>query len=242
MKNHEEIKHLLGVFALDALDADEGREVESHVSTCRSCAAELGEHLETLASLTEDDEELPSGVWERISSSLEEQPPPQALVRKPVRRWMPARLGFAVGVAASIVFAVMGVRLIQQEQRLDSLAQSIGGRGVHELARDAESDPRAVLLSLQSPDKSRFARVVLLPDGTGYLTADNLGRASPGTTYQLWALKGEEKISLGVLGDDPNVSAFRSVGGASGFAITIEKAGGVPVTANSPVVFGFTEA
>lgn len=242
MRTHDELKEMLGVYALDALDADERRQLETHLSTCRACRAELGEHLETLAAFTDDDDELPHGVWERISTSLEEQPPTRALVPRPARRWMPTRLGLALGAAAIIVFALMGFRLVQQERRLDSLSAAVGQQGIDNLVKAAESDPRAMMVSLQSPDKSTFARVVLLPDGSAYLTAHNLQKLSSDETYQLWALRGDERISLGVLGMDPKVSAFRTVAGASGFAITVERAGGVSVTTNEPVVFGFTEA
>lgn len=239
---HEELKELLGVYALNALDADERRQVEGHLSNCRACTQELSDHLETLAAFTDEDETLSSDVWQRVSMSLEEEPPAQVIAPRADGRWRPSRFGSALAAAASIVFLVMGVRLVQQEQRLDSLTAAIGDRGVDDLARAAASDPDATLLSLQSPDKAMFARVVILPDGSGYLTSDNLGRVASDQTYQLWALRGEEKISLGLLGTDPKVSAFRTVGGAAGFAITVERAGGVEVTRNSPIVFGFIEA
>jgi anti-sigma-K factor RskA len=241
VRSHQELKELLGAYALNALDNDERRDMDAHLSACRSCSEELGEHLETLATLTQDDDDVPAGVWHRIAGSLEEVPPVQMLMAKPARRWVPTRLGFALGAAAIIVFAIMGTRLVQQERRLDSFATAISSKSLHRLAEAAESDPRAVLLSLQSPDKATFARVVVLPDGSAYLTADNLEQLPPEKTYQLWALRGDERISLGVLGTDPKVSAFRTVTGVSGFAITVESAGGVPITTNNPVVFGFTE-
>lgn len=242
MRTHKDHKELLGAYALNALDDDERRDMEAHLSSCRSCSEELGEHLETLASLTEDDDEAPAGVWQRIAGSLEEAPPVPKLVPRPSRRWVPTRLGFALGAAAMLIFSIMGLRLVQQEQRLDSFATAISSKSLHNLAEAAQSDPRAVLLSLQSPDKATFARVVVLPDGSAYLTADNLKHLASDKTYQLWALRGEERISLGVLGTDPKVSAFRTVTGSSGFAITVESAGGVPITTNNPVVVGFTEA
>lgn len=241
MTTHEELKELLGVYALNALDADERRQVEEHLSKCRACTQELSDHLETLAAFTDEDETLSADVWQRVSMSLEEAPPVHVLPQAS-GRWTPSRFGTALAVAASIVFLVMGIRLVRQEQRLDSLTTAIGHRGVDDLARVAATDPDATLLSLQSSDKSAFARLVILPDGSGYLTSDNLGEVSSHETYQLWALRGEEKISLGLLGTDPKVSAFRTVAGATGFAITVEQAGGVEVTKNSPIVFGFIEA
>lgn len=241
MSTHKELRELVGVYAVNALDPDERRHVESHLAGCRACAEELVAHLETLAALTENDEPVPSEVWDRISGSLEERPP-QALFTKAARPWMPKRLGFVLAAAATIVFVAMGSRLVQQERRLDSLTVALSSRSISEVAQSAASDPRALLLSLQSPDKTKFARVVVLPDGTAYLTANNLDALPDDKTYQLWALRGDERISLGVLGRDPGVSAFRSVGEAAGFAITVEHAGGVPLTTNNPVVFGFTQA
>lgn len=242
MTKHEELKELLGVYALNALDVDERRQVDEHLSNCQVCTQELSDHLETLAAFTDQDETLTPDVWKRVAMSLEEAPPVHALSPRHSRRWTPSRFGSALAAAASIVFLVMGVRLVQQERRLDTLTAAIGRQGVDDVARTAATDPNAMLLSLQSPDRSTFARLVILPDGSGYLTADNLREVSTGETYQLWALRGEEKISLGLLGRDPKVSAFRTVAGAAGFAITIEQAGGVEVTKNNPIVFGFIEA
>jgi hypothetical protein len=45
-------------------------------------------------------------------------------------------------------------------------------------------------------------------------------------------------ISAGVLGPDPNVSAFRVHGPVIGFVITEERAGGVDATSNPAVVQG----
>ncbi len=241
MTTHREVKELLGVYALNALDSDERRQVESHLLRCEDCTQELTQHLETLAVLTEDEHDLPPALWDQIASSLEEPSPPRLAVPKAMR-WSPSRLGMALAAAASIVFAVMGVRLIQQEQRLDTLTAAIEQQSIGDVAQNALADPDATLLSLQSPDRSTFARVVILPDGSGYLTSDNLSGLPADKTYQLWALRGEEKISLGLLGNDPAVSAFRSVSGAAGFAITIEQAGGVELTKANPIVFGFVEA
>ncbi|HVE75344.1 MAG TPA: anti-sigma factor [Actinomycetota bacterium] len=238
---HKEVKNLLGVYAVNALDADERRHVEIHLPTCEECTQELSEHLETLAALTEDAQDLPSTIWGNIQGSLEEAPPARVVVPK-TWRWNPSRFGMALAAAASIVFVVMGVRLVQQEGRLDTLTAAIQRQSIEDVAESAAARPDATLLSLQSPDKSMFARLVILPDGTGYVTADNLGSLTSDKSYQLWALRGEEKISLGVLGSDPNVSAFRTVPGAAGFAITVERAGGVEVTKANPLVFGFLES
>ena len=79
---------------------------------------------------------------------------------------------------------------------------------------------------------------VLLPDGTGYLTGAHLPRLGAGRTYQLWAVVGSAKISVGVLGDAPQSLVFRAAGNVSALAITEEVAGGVVASDKQPTVVG----
>ena len=63
-----------------------------------------------------------------------------------------------------------------------------------------------------------------------------------GRVYQLWAVRSDAKISLGVLGGDARVSAFRMDGPVAAYAVTEEAAGGVATTQNQPVVVGYVKA
>ena len=76
---HVEASELLGVFALDALDGDEREAVDRHLGGCRMCQVEVIEHLEVAAVLTAGLDRPPEGLWERISESLEDVPPPLTL-------------------------------------------------------------------------------------------------------------------------------------------------------------------
>ena len=101
-------------------------------------------------------------------------------------------------------------------------------------ATDADGARQAELAS-----DHQLARVVMLPDGTGYLVNDDLTPLSADETYQLWALVGDRSdprvISAGVLGSDPTGASFKLEGPVTGFALTVEHAGGVPVSANDPI-------
>jgi len=81
------------------------------------------------------------------------------------------------------------------------------------------------------------ARVVLLPDGRGYLVSSSLPSLDAGRTYQLWGVVGKTPISLGLLGAAPRQAAFTMAGSrrASSFGITVEPAGG-SVTPTFPMV------
>ena len=82
------------------------------------------------------------------------------------------------------------------------------------------------------------AEAVLLPDGTGYILRANLPRLPEDRTYQLWAVVGPSKISVGVLGSEPGAVAFRAAGDVSALAITEEVAGGVVASDKQPTVVG----
>jgi hypothetical protein len=87
-----------------------------------------------------------------------------------------------------------------------------------------------------------LARVVVLPDGTGYLVNDKLAPLSPRETYQLWALVGDAQhptaISAGILGPDPHAAAFKVSAQVVGFALTKERAPGVISPHNKPLAVG----
>ena len=68
------------------------------------------------------------------------------------------------------------------------------------------------------------------------------GSLPGGRVYQLWAVRSDAKISLGVLGAKPEVSSFRMAGPVVAYAVTDEVAGGVGTTQNQPVVVGYVKA
>jgi hypothetical protein len=97
-------------------------------------------------------------------------------------------------------------------------------------------------VTLRSPDESLSGDVVILPDGEGYLVSHNLPNVGPGSSYQLWALVHETRISLGLLDGPSGITAFRAPVSTTGLAITQEVAGGVSTSQKNPVVVGFRRA
>ena len=61
-------------------------------------------------------------------------------------------------------------------------------------------------------------------------------------TYQLWAIVGERVISVGVMGNRPEITAFRVEGQLAGLAISEEILGGVVVSEQDPVGVWLDEA
>jgi anti-sigma factor RsiW len=245
---HEDIVELLGAFALDAVDDDERDVIEAHLAGCPRCRAEVEGHRETAALLAHSGERAPEGVWDRIAEALDEAPPALDLTRlthrRPARRTIPLRVAAATMAVAAAVTLLLGVALGRNDDglgRLDKVADAMEKALVANAANAALANPQAEQVQLASSDGKASARVVRLPDGTGYLLP-NLAPLPADRVYQLWAVRSDAKISLGVLGGRPEVSAFRMNGPVVAYAVTDEAAGGVAQTQNQPVIVGYVKA
>jgi anti-sigma factor RsiW len=245
--NHAEAVTFLGVYALDALDGDEREAVEAHVRDCGACQTEVSQHREVAAVLAAPGwARAPEGLWDRIAGSLEEAPPPLEMPLPPVvpiqsarRRSRPVQVAAAIAaVAAFALVGVLGLKVVDDGRRIDRMREQAQGTELGHTAEAALADPAARRVDMRSTDTRLTAQAVVLPDGTGYLVRSNLPELAPDRTYQLWALVGTSRISVGVLGPKAGVTGFKASGEASGFAITQEVAGGVVQSRSDPVVFG----
>lgn len=254
--SHAESVELLGAYALDALEGAERESVEQHVQGCEACAEEIVDHREVAGLLTPGWAEPPAGVWEKIAGALEEVPPPldlaPVIAMKPrtesARPASGSRRGIALGIAAAVAAAAvamigfLGVRVADDRQRIGQLASGQYGDELQRSVNSALADPGARKVSLTSTDGYRTAQAVVLSDGTGYVVNGNLPALSKERTYQLWALVGTSRISVGVMGAEPHIVPFKMDGNVSALAITEEAAGGVESTRKDPVVVGKIQA
>jgi anti-sigma-K factor RskA len=237
---HKDLEGLLGAYALDAVDVDEAEAVELHLRDCPRCRAEVADHRDTAALLASAGAPAPEGVWDRIASTLEGDVPPRLAPVVPMRRRsVPVRwMASAVAVAA-VVVALLGISVVHQSRRIDRLGLALQARGIDGAVNAALLDPHAHRVALTADTGGEAADAVVLPNGTGYLVSRNLPRLSADKAYQLWAVVGSEKISLGVLGNMPHVAPFSIPSGAKVLALTVEAKGGVVATDKPPVVRGF---
>lgn len=236
---HDEMIELLAAYALDAVDGDETVAIELHLRECPRCRAEVADHRELAGALASGHEPAPITVWDTIVHELESAPRMRLAPVQPIAipRW---RRSLHVGVAAvaAAAIAVVGVRVVQQEQRFDTMQAALEDRTVLAAALAAHANPNARQAELRSADGVVLAHAVLAPDGTGYLWSDGLPRTDPDRAYQLWAVVGSERISAGVLGPSPEISSFRMAGEVIALAITEEVAGGVVASESQPVATG----
>ena len=255
--NHEEIAELLGAWALDAVDSEEAAMVAAHLEVCPRCAQEVDGYREAAAALAFVGTTAPGGLWERIEARLEEEPPPALdmarITRLPSatsdggrvagrtgtgrRRSGVVRIGpwsvTGVRAAAATALAVAAVGIALLGLQVQHLHTQVG----HLASRSQFALPDgAVRVNLRSPDRSTLVPAVLSADGDGFVEVGNLPVLPPGQTYQLWAVTGGRRISIGVLGNTFDVSTFKAQGTIDLLAITAEDAPGVEQSDKPPVV------
>ncbi len=228
--SHSDIRDLIPLYALDALEEPEAAEVDRHLKDCEDCRQLLSESYQ-VTSLMADDGPAPSHVWQRIDyqiSDLEKSEIVDLATRRKQRRWMSIALAAAT---AAVVFA--GVTIMQQSIEGDEALVALAG-GV--------ADNQGSVVADFVVDDASVAQVVLGVDGVGYvIPTDSLAPLDSDRTYQLWVITPDEKvISAGVLGATPGPSTFTWKGDVAGFALTREVAGGV-VSSDGDVVSLITD-
>lgn len=250
-----QIEELLGAYAVDALDGTERVEVAAAVADDPTLATEVAGYHEALAALSAEPtdeaslEALPR-VWDRIQDTIAPAVPPAqqrstgAKVIDIFRKRNSTFTLMAVAAVAALVAlsAALGIRVIQQDGRIDELQSALSGvQG--RTAAEVLADPASTIAVLTAPGADvEVARIAVAPDGTGYLVSDNLAGLDDSQTYQLWAIYPEAIISAGLLGSDPDVVPFRVDDGVLGYAITAEVSGGVVASEQDPVAVWLPDA
>ncbi len=157
------------------------------------------------------------------------------------RRWVKRSLGLAVAAAIAVI-ALLGVEVVRQDHRMDQMrgeiAAASGSAGLQGALVQAMGDPSSHKMSLASPTGDPMsAAAVMTDDGTGYFLATSMPALAEGQTYQLWGIMADgQVVSLGVLGNDPQMAAFQASGGLTGLAVTEETKGGVPQSQHPAVL------
>jgi len=262
VRNHDELRELLGAFALDAVDAEEAVAVEAHLVTCPRCRDEVREHREVASLLAYAGTAAPEGMWDRLAAALEDAPPALAApalglanrstaqVAARIRGGRRGRIASAIGAAALVAALAAGGIQVQsalrsQDDQIDSVAKALTQdasrtRLFGEAAAAALADG-ARQVHLVTPDRTPIADAVILATGDGYLLDKGAPRLPEGRTYQLWAVTGGQKLSLGLPGRHIDVLTFKVPEVTDALALTVEQAPGAVVPKNQAVGYGLVK-
>ncbi|MET0143736.1 MAG: anti-sigma factor [Ilumatobacteraceae bacterium] len=232
---------LLGVYALDAVDDDERLRIEAHLESDPAARAEVEAHREVAALLAVSGERPPDGLWDRIAESIDEPAPvPGARLAMVLPLDKPRRMRSVIGGfagAAIAAAAAVAITLVVVDRDPSDEPTAVGAVEVAYGRAWADAAGRHTELVADGADFS--ADAVVLPDGTGFLSADDLPALPDTETYQLWGVYGDDDvISLGVLGNRPAVQPFTAQDDVQALVITKEQAGGVVSSTTGAVLVG----
>lgn len=89
---HDELRELLGVYALDALLPDERAALRAHLAGCAECRAALADLRRVVANLPLllDEVEPPPTLRRRLEADLQADLAARGLAEQPIGRWGPA--------------------------------------------------------------------------------------------------------------------------------------------------------
>ena len=223
--------------ALNALPEDESALVSVAIDFDEELNAEYEAYREVAADLVEGfSDVVPAAspqLWDRIAlaAGLESSPglppadasPVEAPSRSTWRRLLPIVGSFAaVGVAVSLTAGL--------------LANRSEPEGLEAFALASAELPGSLTVDLVDPAAgTAVADVVVTTDGEGFIDGSALPTLAENRTYQLWAIVGDRVISVGLMGNRPDITAFRVEGQLAGLAVSEEVLGGVVVSEQDPV-------
>jgi len=241
----EQIHDLTGAYAVDALDADERRDFEAHLSTCEACAHEVAELQATAALLGTTNVDTPapsvkSSVMAQIRSTPQDvvAPGEQADHEATVTPLRPRRRTPWLAVAASVLF----VALIA----LGAWATSLYRTNTQLAAETAKvravlTAPDATVASGQVAGGGRAVVVASKQAAESVFVGKDLPLPADGKTYQLWYISADgQAISAGTFNPKPDGSAIQRLAGSTPAAtvvvgLTVEPRGGSAQPTTKPV-------
>ncbi|MCL3861352.1 anti-sigma factor domain-containing protein [Actinotalea sp. K2] len=247
----DEVRDLLGAYALDAVDDIERRAVERLVvqdeaaarelATLQAVAAELGAAtsaeppaslratvLAEVARTPQTGRDLPAGA---VPVPVPDEGPAvrDDLRERRERRRRLTRFGIAAAVVAAL--AVPGAVAIQQHER------AVQAEIRAEQLSDLLTDPASVVLRGEATGGGE-AVAVLGAEGA-VLLAEGLPALDGDLVYQLWAMRDGVPVPAGLLDvRDGTVQALAEEGylPGDGLAVSVEPAGGSPQPTTDPVL------
>jgi anti-sigma-K factor RskA len=235
--DERDLDELLGAYALDAVSDEERRAVDQYLMVSPRARQEVAEHRETASILAWTSMSAPDGLWDRIAANLDDAAPePRGDLASVLRfdaertrtgrarRWRSVGAWAAASAAAAVV-AVVAVASLGRDTGTEQPPLAVA-------VAEARADRDSSITTLVSATNPGTAEAIIDQDGHGYLIGGALPALPDDETYQLWGVIGDQVISLGVLGANPEIELFSAGAPVSQLVVTIEHAGGVVADGN----------
>ena len=223
----DELRELLGAFALGALDEDERARVEDHVLHDADARAELHSLEHAVAWLGHASPRPSEASWDAVRAEM--------------ARDLAADAERADAAPAPVVDLASRRRSRPRWQRLTAAAAAVAlvlGFGVAMLSVfSAGGGSSATTVALAAPDGHVAATARLHTDGSGTIVRSSLPPAPAGHEYQLWSQADATAAmhSAGLLGTDPDGHRIRIPAHSHRMAISVEPTGGSREPTTAPV-------
>ena len=267
---HDELTLLAPAYALGALDADERRAFEAHLSTCQACTAEVRSLSRITVGLAQTPTqvsprpELRDRILASVGASASAYRPRVVMPSAPSSRFAPwlraaAVLLLAAGFATFAWDQRRQMRILAARLDETATAARSSEQALSE-ARRAVVDAQSALAVLTAPDLVRIdlAGQGDAPQASGralwsrqrgmVFSGTNLPPLPAGRVYQVWVVTAQAPVSAGLLTPD-------ATGGGSVYfetpvdilppvavAVTLEPAGGVPAPTGERYLIGTPSA
>ena len=246
----DEVRELLGAYALGALDPEERAQVDALLLSDATARAELHELEQAAAWLGHASLRPPTSAWDAIAAEVrpdaatetptelaipvpapapvEELPAPTPIRSRSDRRF--SRLLVAAAAVLVLAIGALGVfTIVDRSSSSDTITSRYEA---------ALRNPKAKVTTLRSQDGQYTARAVVLQNHTGYLADASMPELAAGRDYQLWSITPDGPVSVGLMRGDPDVRRFKVVDSTTALAVTNEPRGGSPAPTGTPVVSG----
>jgi hypothetical protein len=209
----DECLDLAAGMALDAVDDNDARRVQQHAATCPECGRKLEELREVAAALgtrvPQVDPPVPlrGRLLEAVRNSKQERPPARQWPRS-VRRprlspaWLVAAASFVISVGAITWVALLQGQIAALQS--DALAAREQAARYDRMVELLASERQAIrpLQPVAQNVPSRGIVYLNPSSGMGMLMCYRMPLIEQGRAYQVWFVRGSERVSAGLLWPD----------------------------------------
>jgi hypothetical protein len=212
----EEVRSLLGAYALDAVSDDERDTIERHLETDALARREADGFIRA-TTLLHTDAGPSQDVWSAIEAAIGDGEHRRAVV---VPLAAPRRNRRHIGrvlAAAAVAAALVAVAVLGSWADRSPSTQPVANVEREALAAESRADANRVRLA--TSDGTGQLDLVTLPGGQGYVLDGMLPALTRHGRYRLFAVTHTGRVLLAVLRSRPHAAAFHVPQGTTGFEL-----------------------